>query len=47
MSFESGAPSIVFMNDTIVVNCETISGMLKINEADNGEVEDLDDIFDF
>jgi len=47
MSFHTGAPSIDFMNDTIVVNCETISGMLKMNEEDTGAVEDLDDIFDF
>ena len=47
MSFHTGAPSIDFMNDTIVVNCETISGMLKMNEEDAGSVEDLDDIFDF
>jgi len=47
MSFHTGAPSVDFMNDTIAVNCETISGMLKMNEEDTGEVEDLDDIFDF
>ncbi|RLA77820.1 MAG: response regulator [Epsilonproteobacteria bacterium] len=47
MSFHTGAPSIDFMNDTIAVNCETISGMLKINEQSNEVLEDLDDIFDF
>ncbi|MCF6309642.1 MAG: response regulator [Sulfurimonas sp.] len=47
MSFYNGAPAIDFMNDTIVVNCETISRMLKINEQDDTAVEDLDDIFDF
>ena len=47
MSFHTGAPSIDFMNDTIVVNCDTISGMLKINEQGDESFEDLDDIFDF
>ncbi len=46
MSFHSGAPSIDFMNDTIVVNCETIGGMLKMDESAESS-EDLDDIFDF
>jgi len=47
-SFYSGAPSIDFMNDTIIVNCETISSMIKMNEqVDESAVEDLDDIFDF
>ncbi|WP_294965220.1 response regulator [Sulfurimonas sp.] len=47
MSFHSGAPSADFMNDTIVVNCETISGMLKINDNAGDSLDDLDDIFDF
>ena len=47
MSFHTGAPSIDFMNDTIVVNCDTISGMLKMNEQSDESFEDLDDIFDF
>jgi CheY-like chemotaxis protein len=47
MSFHSGAPSADFMNDTIVVNCETISGMLKMNDNDGDSIDDLDDIFDF
>ncbi|WP_321777856.1 response regulator [Sulfurimonas sp.] len=46
MSFHTGAPSIDFMNDTIVVNCETIGSMLKLDESVSN-VEDLDDIFDF
>ncbi len=47
MSFETGAPSVDFMNATIVVNCQTIGAMLKMDEqpADNGD--DFDDIFDF
>jgi hypothetical protein len=35
------------MNDTIVVNCETISGMLKMDEQDDSALDELDDIFDF
>jgi len=45
-SFYTGAPSIDFMNDTIVVNCQTIGGMLKMDEAPEGD-DDFDDIFDF
>lgn len=47
MSFHTGAPSIQFMNDTIVVNCQTISSMLKMGDAHGGVEEDFDDIFDF
>jgi len=47
MSFHTGAPSIDFMNDTIVVNCETIGGMLRMDDSAGEDVEDLDDIFDF
>jgi CheY-like chemotaxis protein len=47
MSFHSGAPSADFMNDTIVVNCETICGMLKMNDNAGDSLDDLDDIFDF
>jgi len=43
-SFHSGAPSVDFMNDTISVNCQTIGGMLKMDEAPD---DDFDDIFDF
>lgn len=45
MTFHEGAPSIDFMNDTIVVNTQTISSMLKMDESasDVG----MDDIFDF
>jgi len=46
-SFHTGAPSVDFMNDTIVVNCQTISSMLKINETSDEAVDDFDDIFDF
>ena len=47
MSFHTGAPSVQFMNDTIVVNCQTISSMLKMDEAPADGGEDFDDIFDF
>ncbi len=43
-SFHTGAPSVDFMNDTIAVNCQTISGMLKMDEVVD---DDFDDIFDF
>ncbi len=46
MSFHTGAPSAEFMNDTIVVNCQTIGGMLKMDEQTSSN-EDFDDIFDF
>jgi len=46
-SFHTGAPSADFMNDTIVVNCQTIGGMLKVDETPAGGDEDFDDIFDF
>lgn len=45
-SFHTGAPSVDFMNDTIVVNCQTISGMLKMDEVP-ADSDDFDDIFDF
>ncbi|MFA6192189.1 MAG: response regulator [Sulfurimonas sp.] len=47
MSFHTGAPSVQFMNDTIVVNCQTIGGILKMDEAADDGAEDFDDIFDF
>jgi len=47
MSFYTGSPSIDFMNDTIVVNCDTISGMLKMDEQESANSEEIDDIFDF
>jgi len=46
-SFHTGAPSVDFMNDTIVVNCQTIGGMLKMDEAPADGGDDFDDIFDF
>ena len=47
MSFKTGAPSVDFMNDTIVVNCQTISAMLTMDDNVSDKVEDIDDIFDF
>ena len=47
MSFTTGAPSIDFMNDTIVVNCQTISSMLTMQNTTSDDVGDMDDIFDF
>ena len=44
-SFYTGAPSADFMNDTIVVNCNTISSMLKIDEASADGDDDFDDMF--
>lgn len=46
-SFHTGSPSADFMNDTIVVNCQTIGSMLKMNEESVGGEDDFDDIFDF
>ena len=46
-SFHTGAPSVDFMNDTILVNSQTIAGMLKMDEALADGGEDFDDIFDF
>lgn len=46
LTFYQGAPSVDFMNDTIIVNCDTIISMLDTDESiENGG--DLDDIFDF
>jgi len=46
-SFHTGAPSVDFMNDTIVVNCQTIGSMLKMDEEAPAGDDDFDDIFDF
>ena len=45
-TFHTGAPSVDFMNDTIVVNCQTIGSMLKMDDAPATD-DDFDDIFDF
>lgn len=45
MTFHKGAPSVDFMNDTIVVNTQTISSMLKMDDTSNDA--GVDDIFDF
>ncbi len=46
LTFYQGAPSVDFMNDTIVVNCDTIISMLRADDSVESGA-DLDDIFDF
>ena len=45
-SFHTGAPSVEFMNDTIVVNAQTIASMLKMDESAASD-DNFNDIFDF
>lgn len=47
MTFEEGAPSVDFMNDTIMSNAQMISSFLNSDDTANHEAVDLDDIFDF
>ena len=46
LTFHEGAPSVDFMNDTIVANVQTISSLLSSDESTVDEGE-MDDIFDF
>jgi len=46
MTFYKGAPSIDFMDATIVANSQMISSMLSEDDTSSGEA-DMDDIFDF
>lgn len=46
MTFQEGAPSVDFMNDTIVANTQTIISMLQADDTVADE-SDMDDIFDF
>ena len=46
MTFYKGAPSVDFMDATIVANAQTIASMLSEDESMSSE-EDMDDIFDF
>ena len=46
MTFYEGAPSVNFMDDTIVANTQTISSMLNVDDSEDS-AEDMDDIFDF
>jgi len=46
MTFYDGAPSLHFMDDTIVANTQIISSMLSVQKDLGGEM-DMDDIFDF
>ena len=45
--FEEGAPSVNYMDDTIISNAQMIGSMLKMDDAPGDEAVDLDDIFDF
>lgn len=47
MTFHEGSPSVNFMDDTIIANAGTLSGMLKMDDAAADDGGDLDDIFDF
>lgn len=44
--FEDGAPSVNYMDDTIVANAQMIGSILTMDEHTDDEM-DLDDIFDF
>jgi len=44
MMFETGAPSVSFMDETIVVNVQTITSMIKVDDTVD---DNSDDIFDF
>jgi len=44
MMFETGAPSVSFMDETIVVNVQTITSMIKVDDSVD---DNADDIFDF
>ncbi|MDD5717567.1 MAG: response regulator [Sulfuricurvum sp.] len=44
--FEEGAPSVNYMDDTIISNTQTIGSILTMEEH-AGDAVDLDDIFDF
>jgi hypothetical protein len=46
-SFHLGAPSMDFMNDTLVIDCKSISSMLNMDKSSDISFDDLDDIFDF
>jgi CheY-like chemotaxis protein len=46
MIFYDGAPSVHFMDDTIISNAQMVGSMLCINKSQNKSV-DMDDIFDF
>lgn len=46
MTFYEGAPSVDFMNDTIMANTQLILSMLSEDESSQS-AEDIDDIFDF
>jgi two-component system chemotaxis response regulator CheY len=48
MIFVDGAPSVHYMDDTIIANVQMLESMLTMDDADHsGSAENLDDIFDF
>lgn len=47
MIFEEGAPSVDYMDSTIISNTQTIGSILKMDDESHGDAGDLDDIFDF
>lgn len=48
MIFVDGASNVHFMDDTIIVNAQTIEGILTMDDTDfSSSAENLDDIFDF
>jgi len=47
MIFEEGAPSVNYMDDTIVSNAQMIGSVLKMDDQLNSDDTGLDDIFDF
>lgn len=46
MIFYDGAPSVNFMDDTIISNAQMVGSMLTVDDSVNESV-DMDDIFDF
>jgi len=47
MIFEEGAPSVNYMDDTIISNAQMIGAVLKMDEQQPADDGGLDDIFDF
>ncbi|MBE0497881.1 MAG: response regulator [Campylobacterales bacterium] len=45
--FVKGASSVHYMDDTILVNAQTIEDILSMDDEQAGSAEDLGDIFDF
>lgn len=47
MLFHEGAPSVHYLDDTVIANAKMIGSMLAINDKGEDDSDDLDDIFDF